>query len=523
MYYSQSNDVREMLSYFYEHEGLCPLTPAEQAIFDPMGIESSKHRNRIRQEDFHPNPIRPGMEAVPLDSILALARSFYDDVPEIQGYHDDMCAKIGPQGGVIPWSSIRGSIEEMFSPTGHIVIHDDIYVARDFLLRLIRDAIHQYGPVQLCDATPPPNTSFGPPYFGQKNSPLQYYEQLTTVVLERLWPAAIATRYQRLKPRVVYMDSGYNVYKMTPMFATVRRFLTRALPFLFMAWQNPYQTTYVYATQAIDECSTFVGLDYTHMDVHVRFKLVAEIVLPIYEAILPKSWYLLVANYMEMVFRQPLLLGNSMLCGEHGIFSGVIMTNDIETILSVIVGLALIYNDLNNGKIFALGDDLSIAVKTGQGDVIRNRFCDYANEAGMIANLEKTSTSDQVLSFLRRMFIRGKCKRVLASDYGGVNRYVQQGVYPVPLTLNSIFHPEYCNTTWERHLGSVLQILDVLVGHRAYSQVADFVFAHMDYGSRLPEVEDGWWEKLTGVSWSATSSQSYRRYLSMKTTRSNGK
>lgn len=193
MFYSQSNEVRDMLRYFQEHEGLVPLTPSEQLIFDPKGIEVRKHKNRVCQLGFHPNPVRPGMDAVSFTSILALARSFYDDVPEIQEYHDSMLAKMGPQGGVIPWSSIQESLAEMFSATGHIIISDDIYVARDFLLRLIRDAVNKYGPVQLCDATPPPNTSFGPPLFGSKNAPLQYYEQTTTVVPERLWPASIAT------------------------------------------------------------------------------------------------------------------------------------------------------------------------------------------------------------------------------------------------------------------------------------------------------------------------------------------
>lgn len=395
----------------------------------------------------------------------------------IVSYDLEMTAKYGPQGGRLTYQMGDQLIRGYYEHADAEPKYDSALIGLTYFLQLIDEAIEKYGRPVVQAALVISSKFAGLPYGGHKNDPLVHY----AVPGPYADPIAFlaGTRFMRNKPRIIFPESVLNLDRYQYSLNAVRNWLKMAFPHLFGAWLNPYQTVIPDFTFALEHGLSNIEIDARSMDNYFTWPLVRDVVLPVYERILPPADYMRLAAMVEAEYRAPLYFDGKLYTGLHATFSGVGYTNDFETIYDIVCAIGCMLragcteSEILHG-IKALGDDVTLTVPKSKANKVLNFSVNEYKLNCIALNEEKTRFDTHDIRFCRQVYYTHG-KRIL-DDQG---RYLIQPAYPPVLSLNNVVQPERPADSWRSELLNDLIRLDNCEGYYASRNYYDFVFNHM--------------------------------------------
>lgn len=422
---------------------------------------------------------------------------------ELWEYEANMWSKYGPQGGVVPTPLLDPLFERYYSvPRVHIPW--ELVMSRQVWVDRISRKAETVGKAAGYAEVKTVSTAAKLPFGGRKNSPIN--RSLFNTAPGQygpLEPAVGGYRYQRQSIRTIFQDAAGNV-------ARVQEILNRARNWLkihfeqFSSWRRDSEVTVPWIRSKLRSRAWFMEGDFDKMDTHFSRKL-AKFVLPLLEPILPEDDYRVLSDYVSAAFNQPLIWHDQIWTGEHCLFSGEPITNDFETLFTIVLETAIaLAVESNSEDLKALGDDSIMAVLTEkQALEAADLFAKWSIQCGEVVNTQKLRIS-QVPRYLRRThFARG-----------GDEAEDNPGAYPVPLYFNSVFYPEYPCAKASDGIVAVLQASDNLYGHPLWSTVVTYTCANaldlscIDGPAELDDRD--WWYRLYGEKWDPKSSRTFK-------------
>jgi hypothetical protein len=434
-------------------------------------------------------------------------------------YVDEMATKVAPQGGTIPLETLVAMLEEYYDVPAGIHIDPTLYQARDFLIRRIRDRIRDHGGPQISSVVADAlHTSAALPTMLHKGT---YLAETVGFPLHfgHLWPLVPGFRRMRNKLRTIFMDSVVNYRYIASALTAAREWLKAEFPEYFDAWRNPMLSLNRRLTATVDSHHCTVESDFVGMDKSFSWKVLQELILPIYEVLLPDC-FLSLAAALEEYFLVPLFLGDYMLVGQHTLFSGIPITNDVETLYGVILNLAGIFSvgwPLERTQQDNLGDDSRLSL-LGASQAIGEKVLAFQRDVSGQAGLQihgdgKSRVSTQDIRFCRKVYYA----RGVRDTYG-----VLVGAYPSNLALNNIVQPERPIFKESQAAIADLQRLDNIAGTPEYTTVLQLFAKVMDYKCLSFTADDvavvnarDWWVRVYGERWSPDKSPSAIRLSKM--------
>jgi hypothetical protein len=362
------------------------LTPYDYETLDPTG----NARTWVRQLQSHTtseaDPPSPYFKLTP-EEMLERYWKLMGGIKVNSAYSEFNQAQAKayqPQGGHIAFHTLSDILSEYYDPANIAPrpIPDVILRGRDYLLRLIAHQMKYYGGPDYVPVHGPYGTHGGLPVCLPKGS--WDTETVGMKGWRHLYPALPGTRYMRGKPRSVFLDSTCNVRLAESTLAAAKKWLITYLPAHFSTWMNPFYARNQIIHRALEKRFASVEGDYKGMDIRFRRQIAEEVVLPIYELLMPDC-YLSLAAYVHEAFEQPLFMGDVMWTGEHTLFSGVSITNDFETIYSVCLLLGcLLTLGVKRAFILALGDDMTALVPPSVAEELMQLLFTVSEDCGLI-------------------------------------------------------------------------------------------------------------------------------------------
>lgn len=457
----------------------------------------------IPAENFAPNPTPRWV------SHRAEFLSWYAKQPKPEYYHDlweyeeEMYAKMGFQGGPVPDSVLRPLFERYYTHVNFHVPWEMVW-ARKVLCDMVERKVKQVGKA-VNGYVSLPNTKAKFPFGGVKNDAINGSQpEWAEGCYGPLYPAQGGHRYQRQKPRTIFMDSSVNVARVQRILNAARIWFRDNFPDLYSTWRRDQENTIPWIRKMIGKRRWFMEGDYEAMDTHMCLDA-ARFILPYYKAVLPEDDYVILADYVEYAFTQPLVWANEIWTGLHNLFSGEPITNDFETHFSITLQTAIILAlRLRWGELRALGDDTILATSSYESAAIAAKwFKALAEQCGQKVNTQKLRIS-RVPRFLRRTHF----ERHTTSEE------VQPGAYPAPLFFNSVFFPEYPQKNKADGIVAILQACDNFYGHPSWGIVIPKIFSLCVDRTGIDNPADttpkDWWYKLYGEKWNPESSVSVK-------------
>lgn len=484
------------------------LTPFDQEELDPTG-KARAHLRQYNADRFTPSSpyyrvnITENLDRWRNDQSHGGKHSFSDD------YAKEMQSKVGPQGGTCKFEELQAILETYYDTHDHCAIPRLLYRGRDYFIRYIKGCIDRYGYPQIMYKRVD-GASASLPSMAHKG------EWLSEVYIGPYFRHPMANlpgiRKMRNSIRAIFMDPVRNVRYIEQELNAVKKWLVKYTPW-FIGWENPILRLKPQITQSVDRNKYFVEWDYKSMDKNMQFdNCVAELILPIYETLIPGS-YLSFASFVEELYQQPVYLGDRMLTGKHGTFSGQAITNDFETIYTVILalGAALEMGQLNDlSLVAAMGDDATLAFSTFK---TAERAFNYAYEASNAIGMqihplgEKSAIRHSQTRFCRLSYYPGAVRNADG---------IILGSYPESLALNSIYNVEFSAPSEPIAAIADIQRLDTLHGNPHFTQVVQYVASKSTHKFAKALVNDpaaiqyvssrDWWFKVYGSKWSPDSS-----------------
>jgi len=482
------------------------LTDLEQDLLDP----SKNCRNLITRiplyDEFAPLPphIQRGEEFLEATN-RQLKLLSGEHKPYVQ-YAISMIDKCGRQGGMFNRQKWESQIEAYFAGDQE-TIPDALIIGRDLFIKMIREKIDKVGRPQLRRGQIIP-TFGGLPSGLAKGSFAAETLERNHIGLQKFLPTIPGQRRMRGKDRVIFMDATVNVRAQEPYLNGARIWFKENFPEFFSAWTRDDIHLRPGITRAIDRRCAFANADYKSMDVNFRKRIAMELIYPIYCELYP-DMALTIGAHFEQNFEQDIYLGKYLLRGLHSILSGANITNDFETLYSIILILgALAILSLEAEFIAALGDDVTVAFrKRIDAQRFLNKQAEISDAAGMVLHPDKSEVTDGFVTFCRKTYYPAGKRDECGYLYGA---------YPSPLCVNNIIQPE--NPTFEagEAFRSDLQRLDGLIGNPDADFVIQKYIKHSkndllkvlatdDWYASNQDWRD-WWFRVYNESWSPASS-----------------
>lgn len=485
------------------------LTPEDQLMLDPYG----NNRNFIKQF-----PSLKGYYAAPSSYYSVTPDEMKDRVEALERrlrckkhipyftYVDEMWSKWGPQGGRYPWNEMEAKLSNYYVRAANKhEVRRVLAQGRDFLIRRIKQVMRCVGGPQYT-ATHLYGTAAALPTGLHKGD---YLAEVTGMKpFRHMFPALLGQRRMRCKDRLIFQDSVCNVRYVESELTAVRNWLKSYLPEYFSAWLRPDLVQDKILTDALEHRDTFVETDYIGMDEGFSFDIVREIILPIYEVLIPDS-FLSFAAAIEEQFNQPVYMGTYLVTGLHNLFSGIGCTNDFETEYTVCLalGTALELNCLEKTQMTVLGDDCTIALRTQSHSLPReflNCMIETSNAADMlIHDDEKSRIASGETRFCRKVYYLSGTRN---SDG------TLLGAYPFNLAVNSIIQPERPSKTEGIAAVADLQRMDNCYGVPGWTELVQMLLKLSSHKFSCLDVTASpidWWERLYGERWDPASSPSF--------------
>lgn len=503
------------------------LTPDEIRYFDPSGNNLNLLKMLPKTDDKSYFSELSPFYGTSFDIYRDLVNKYLSDLsdehrPYVQ-YNREMFSKCGRQGGKFSLELLRSKIQQYYKPDFCGSIPEVLIAGRDFLIKLIKEKISQEGYPQITKIDHP--KTYGALPSGQpKGSFAAETLGVNKISLQRFYPTVPGERRMRNKDRAIFMDATPNVRAQETYLTAARNWLKKHFPQFFGSWVNPNLVVNPAITHQIDRKSWFVSWDYSSMDVNFTKRIAMELILPVYETMFPDR-KLSIGAHFEQNFEQPIFMGEYLLTGTHSLLSGANITNDFETLYTVMLAIGAFlktYGYAALRMLLALGDDLTLCVKTReQASKILDLATEVSNAIGMTIHPEKSSITQSEVTYCRKVYYP-KAKR----DANGVII----GAYPSILVLNNIIQPENPNFTAGVSLCADLQRMDNLYGSPDYQYVLsllardhkydsfrtsgkdpEFLKALKEFSSNLSD----WWQRLYGEAWQPDASLSFRRLVNL--------
>lgn len=491
------------------------LTPEDQLLLDPYGL----NRNAIRAIPLHGSRYNPPSTwyRVTPDQAFSFLRQVRSQMncerhkPYII-YMDEMDSKCGPQGGWYSRTEMLDKLKPYYECATHIrKMHRILIQGRDYLIRRIKQIASDWGyPVPAYVAIIRTNAA--------SPTGLKKGDYLAEVTGAKPWrhmfPAVLGQRRMRGKDRLIFQDSVLNVRYIERELTGCRNWLKEHLPEYFGAWCNPERFINKSFTNSLRHRAWFVETDYIHMDERFSLQLVNEIILPIYEVLMPDA-FISFASAIEELFNQAVYCGDFLVTGLHNLFSGEGITNDFETLYTICLylGVALELHTIEDSSVAAIGDDCTVALNCTNGTLpakFRDLMIEVSNQADMlIHDDEKSRIVFGETRFCRRVYYPAGPKTVDG---------VLTGAYPLNLALNNIIQPEHIQSNPSFAAVADLQRMDNCFGAIGWTELVQYLWKQSThkFASLDPRcLEKDWWLRVYGEKWSPESSPTVRLYQRM--------
>lgn len=428
-------------------------------------------------------------------------------------YDSEMEGKIGRQGASFDLSEVMQIYAESYSLAERVVsVPRKLREARDSFMRMLRQAVEIYGYPQVDYTLGVCGTSAALPTMLKKGSFLA-----ETVGFSR-WrhPQVMlpGQRNMRQKHRVINQDACSNVRYIEPILGACRKWLTAHFPDLFNGWINPMTVTAPLLTRGLHSGLTAIETDYDACDLHYGVEIVLELILPLYEILIPDQMeFCRFAAFIEELFYQPIFFGDRLWTGKHNLFSGQSITNDFETLLDILLWFCARLECPNTEILIAAnGDDVTMLTSEKVAQRVHDAYVNASTSIGMDISLEKSRIQKGNCRFCRKVYDLSLPKTPEGIIYGA---------YPSVLAANNVWSPERASRSEAEAWNATIQRVDVVFGSPHFTPFVQFIGKHFK-ARRLTEqaIEDAhvtdWWERVYGERWTLHNSPTYHELLRSK-------
>jgi hypothetical protein len=290
------------------------------------------------------------------------------------------------------------------------------------------------------------------------------------------YPAILLFRYYRKKLRMVWMfpfsaNIAEACYYM-PVFDRLTSIPELTSGF-FAPWKG-FEEVRSLVTKTyleIKNSAAIAASDFSATDEHFRIATSKQ-ALRVLGALFQKRFYEGLESSIQHMHEIPLLISeNEWITGDHGVSSGSMWTNFIETIFDFILSK---YAEIKSHGLvrglYAIGDDCAWVVQTSFFGSFKQWLEDLGKSVGQVINATKTMLEPDRVKTLQRLFQRG---------YTRQNSQLLRAVYPTIRALNSLIYPERMHNSkdWSYDMFAVrtFAILENCVDHPLFMEFVKFV------------------------------------------------
>lgn len=501
------------------------LNSYDQEVLDPSG--KIRQFLRMSDRDFYndPNPLFADCDKRFI-RYLQIVEAYKCQNPSSRywNYNFEMSHKYGPQGGSIPLLRQEEYYQRSHELSLRSVDTQDLALGVEYCRHLLGEVVARVGYPQLADPSVW-RTAGGVPSGEHKRS-----FNAETLGFTGNWqhslPIYPGVRRMRGKDRVINVAPCSSVRYIERMLGGVRKWLVDNLPY-FSAWRNPREGLIGSLREGLNRHYVSIETDYHSMDEHFSWTVVRDVILPLYEVLLPGGDFLHLAQYAYEAFNETdIYLGDYLLRGSFNLLSGVPHTQDFETLYSWVLTttIKLRNPDFRKAVRFEcyIGDDSIILVDANSLSKVSSWFNDFTRvtqAAGLEYSTEKCVLGCSQYNFCRKIYTN----KVYNSHY---NNY-DDGMYPTTLALLSLFRPERSRSD-EDNVYALFSILDNCVGSPDYIELVRFVFKSIDLtrasnvleniqanSSTYVDVHD-WWYRVYGDTFALSKSPTFRLVKDLK-------
>ena len=502
------------------------LNPLEVEQVDPYKVGRKWMGTHFSSDCFNePSPLFKGSRTALISDYV----SRFCDISHagkhlpIVEYDLEMSKKTGPQGGKATWETAKDTFKSYYENADIVPSYRLAIEGRDLLISWIKS-------VSANNALPPIDHSWleGPQAAGMsrggtKNWWLSHADGLKFNYTPGD-PVLPNIRKQRNKVRAIFCTSAKDNDALQPPLTACREWLKQHFPHIFGAWLNPTEYTYPDITTGVIRNSWFLETDFKAMDQHLTWAVVRDIILPIYEVLLPEWEYLYFYAKVEEAYHAPLFIGTDLWTGLHTTFSGQSFTNDFETLVAVCVYLAA---HVRSGQPIAtfgeqykgIGDDVvyradSKAQLMAVYNLVRYEF----KRIGLILSEEKTRIQ------------QGECRFCRMVYYSALPRYLNANnqpyvwpAYPMVLAINNCIQPERTHSYVPEELMALFTRLDNGKAHYQFNNIVNWLYGKFspnitpatgnltDVAFTELQMKD-WWYKVYNTTYTLSDSPSAAIY-----------
>lgn len=423
------------------------------------------------------------------DAILARWMSILDtlkhgDAREERVYQFDtsQLKKWGPQGGIAPIKELMDLVTEGFKSAGTpkpAPYKTEMWQkAKEIAIRILFKDRHIYKslrPMALGSVidnmaardTLESNSGY-PSFTTRKNNFVK--KRAIKDALSGKWlsyPAIVLFRNYNGKTRPVWMyPMSTNIVEGS--FAIPLKMAVTDSSSFFAPWRG-YDAVRNAMTEAYEAGDYLSASDFTHTDAHFVKWQVLEVYDVVKFGFQEKFWPALKESLLRVV-EIPLIIGETeWITGAHGVSSGSIWTNDIETYLDFIAEIYLVLRTIVASTFNGIGDDVCHRLKQYNPD-FADQVADVYQSMGFDVNSEKVTNNRDDVKYLQRLVMRG----YYSTEHSGL-----RGIYSTIRALNSSVQPEKFHKPklWSKDMFAARQfmILENVLDHPLFKEFVRFV------------------------------------------------
>lgn len=327
--------------------------------------------------------------------------------------------KFGPRSIAVPWPNRKDKLLESFKP-----------FERSDKLDIPKPTIPEsrLRPISISQAIKllKNDTNSGLPYYTRKSNVKESISQNFESLLERKDPCLLFTRTQEdSKTRNVWgypiADTLNEMMYYVPILDYQRNKAYRAA---LLGPDEVGKSTCELVLKAQSEARTLVSIDFTAYDDSVKrylHKSAFDYIKSLYQ---PKFGDEL--DYISSRFSSiGIVTPDGVINGNHGVPSGSTFTNEVDSIVQMLIGIQLPFISVDSMLI--QGDDGVYIIPNGKEEVVFDHFSKF----GLSVNRDKSYVSKDYVTFLQCLY---------HIDY--INKGIVGGIYPIYRALNRLCYQE---------------------------------------------------------------------------------
>jgi hypothetical protein len=507
--YLCDSSQKEVDPYLAEYNGSKTRFSTDHSYYDKP--------SPLLKKDENPIAIFEEFDRIYLPQMQCKSNHFLD-------YELEMRKKCGPQGGKITITEVTSKLISYYDFPRNQTF-DIVDVGVKAFTREIQARVKLVGLPQPIWQYSIRNTAAGLPTGLKKNFVLgnsSYYLAHSDGYnwFGLLQPTQVSFRRMRNKDRLVFMDSVLNVDRLEPIMSSVRNWFKENYPRLFAALHRPSKYLWRNITKAIEKKLVNLETDFKSMDQSMTFKIAKKVLFPVLKELLIPGDYLFACNLIEQYFKQPCLIKNQLWEGEHSLFSGQVITQDLENFYDIClylgVYLSLGYSwDEFSDYFTMVGDDV-LSFWESKDVSIAYEMIKRETQLNKVELSEEKTRIGGAVRFCRNVYSVHN-SRILDDD----GNYVIPPSYPLSLATNSIVQPENLNPNFGIEIAAIIARADNAQYNPWWKSWATWIFSKLSI-SRLPTDEQfkqwqakDWWAKVYGEVYGIDKSPTYQLWATL--------